>query len=510
MKWPKTRWSQVTYIAFAFAIVYFVAVVGTQIHWRGNWGWEWPNWLRDTANAALAVALMIISIWYGGILTDFYDKLTGFGITEVRQDRHGADPTLNKLWIDRISGSDEVTIVGTLSQGWFVIAIPNLEDLFNRSKKPKKFRVCLLDPFGKVWRSKIELGQSSHEQFLRDATQVFRNLCKLIVDYPDRIVVQLYDTEAISCVIARGAIYLGLYLPRTERKEIPEFSISGGSFLGDKVSESVNKLKNSAPEINPDGLNKYIKTMEKHFITSREAFWGDPEVFCDFCKEHYGLPSEFSRRYPSFGKTRIVSGSEDFFLVPSLGQMMEDHTLIVTKAHVTSSAQLDAKALEELTTILSKFQVDAGKNGKCHLCFEHGVPFESTIHGGCGICHCHIHSLPVQQPDYNPISNLEQFLKKKGCKFSKHDLASWSEVHKFSENSYLCVQSGSLPPIAFVFDIGQQIQSQLMREFIAENCPSARTDWDWRSAKDEPATLQSTCDHLNKILIEAAVPSTRQ
>src|SRR5437016_6193072 len=101
-------------------------------------------------------------------------------------------------------------------------------------------------PLARVWRSKIESGQSLHERFLRDSTQVFSNLCDLMADpqanQGDRISVRLYDTDPLSCVVARGAIYLGLYLPRTERKEIPEFTISGGSFLGDKVyAESVKK-----------------------------------------------------------------------------------------------------------------------------------------------------------------------------------------------------------------------------------------------------------------------------
>src|SRR2546421_2106464 len=113
MAWPKTRWGKVTLVAWIFAISYVFAILATQPKWVPGWGWTWPEWVRDITNAGLAVALMIISIWYGGVLTNFYDKLTGFGISEVRVDRHGADPMLTKLWLDRIRGSEEVTIVGT-------------------------------------------------------------------------------------------------------------------------------------------------------------------------------------------------------------------------------------------------------------------------------------------------------------------------------------------------------------------------------------------------------------
>jgi diadenosine tetraphosphate (Ap4A) HIT family hydrolase len=400
MKLPKTRWATVTLFARIFTGLYILAIIVTQPHWGPNWGWDWPGWVRDITGAILAVAIMILTIWYGGILTNFYDLLTGFGISAVRVDRHGADPMQTKVWMDRIEGSEEVVIVGTLSQGWFVVAQENLKTYLSKSKQPKCIRVCLLDPFGKVWRSKVDSGQPIHDRFLREATQVFRNLSDLMTSHPDRIVVRLYDTDPLSCVVARGAIYLGLYLPRTERKEIPEFTISRGSFLGDKVyAESLNKLQRSAPEVKGEGLKQYIITMERHFTASREAFWSDPAVFCDFCKERQSLPSEFSRRYPDL--SRIIPAKKSFFMVPSLGQIVKDHALIVSNAHVTSSAQLEADARRELAEIFEILEARADKENKTQLFFEHGVPYEGTVHGGCGICHCHIHALPVESTKDN-------------------------------------------------------------------------------------------------------------
>src|SRR5258706_4713940 len=102
----KTHWGTVTFISWLFLIGYLIAVVVTQVY---PWKLTWYDWVRDITNAVLAVAITLLSIRYGGILTDFYSKLTGFGISEVRVDRHGADPMLTKLWIDRIQGSEEVT-----------------------------------------------------------------------------------------------------------------------------------------------------------------------------------------------------------------------------------------------------------------------------------------------------------------------------------------------------------------------------------------------------------------
>src|SRR6266852_899639 len=93
MKWPETRWERLTFYAWAFTGLYLLAIVVTQPGWEwvtGN-SLKWPDWLRDITSAGLAVALMIVSISYGGVLTNYYEKLTGFGISEVRVDRRGAD-----------------------------------------------------------------------------------------------------------------------------------------------------------------------------------------------------------------------------------------------------------------------------------------------------------------------------------------------------------------------------------------------------------------------------------
>lgn len=203
-----------------------------------------------------------------------------------------------------------------------------------------------------------------------------------------------------------------------------------------------------------------------------------------------------------------LTGFATFLVLGSLGQMVTDHALIVSNAHLTSSAQLNKEAIQELNQILSKLQALAENSRRGHLVFEHGVPSEGTSYGGCGICHCHIHSLPVEKPDYNPTPDLEAFLRKKNCKFERRDLSSWDEIRELAKNSYLCVKVGKNAPAVFVFDFGQRVESQLMRQFLAENCPNAKTDWDWRSTKDNAEELQKTCERINTALIEAPVSST--
>src|SRR6266436_670644 len=103
-----SRWGTVTLLSWLFVIGYLIAVIITQVY---PWKWRWYDWVRDITNAVLAVAITLLSIRYGGILTDFYSKLTGFGISEVRVDRRGADSQSTPLWMDRISGAEETVIV---------------------------------------------------------------------------------------------------------------------------------------------------------------------------------------------------------------------------------------------------------------------------------------------------------------------------------------------------------------------------------------------------------------
>jgi len=326
-KW-ETRWDKISTVSTVFAICYFLAIFITQPEWKAGWGWKWPDWVRDVTNAFLAVAITILSIRYSGILTDFYSRLTGFGISEVREDRRGADSESTDRWITRISGSTETEIIGTLSRGWFVVAYDNLDNLLSTSEK-MKLKICLLDPFGKVWRSKVESGQDDYKKFLHEADQVFWNLRELMKRHSGRVSVQLYDSEPISCVLARGAIYLGLYLPRTSRKTIPEFTISNGSFLGSKVAESITRIRSAAPSVKHDVLEDYRNIMVKYNNVAKEEFWSDPDVYCDFCKEPKLFPSEVSRRYPKLiDGGRIAIRKEHCFIVPTLGQLVEDHALV--------------------------------------------------------------------------------------------------------------------------------------------------------------------------------------
>jgi len=110
--------------------------------------------IKDAMTAAFSVALLFMSIRYSGLFVDFHRKLTAFGITDVRANRKGQDPALTPMWIERISDSPEVLIIGTKARGWFIKAKDELDHFLTaNSRTISKFEVYLLDPRAQAWRA---------------------------------------------------------------------------------------------------------------------------------------------------------------------------------------------------------------------------------------------------------------------------------------------------------------------------------------------------------------------
>jgi diadenosine tetraphosphate (Ap4A) HIT family hydrolase len=495
----KTAWDKVVRCALIFGVGYPIVLLTVALNGRALLAS-----VKGLGDAGFAVSLMIVTIWYGGIITDFYSKLTGFGIIDFRVNRRGQDPDRTSVWMERIQDSKVVTIVGTLSRGWFIQAHENLDVLLKQQTELTDFEVFLLDPFGKIWRAMVESGYR-HEEFLEDAIAVFRRLHDLAANHETKFHVYLYDTEPMSCVIARGAIYLGLYLPGMSKKQIPEFTISVGNFLGDKIGESVLKMRDSAAPVTAKIIDTYRTIMKGHATAPREDFWNDPLVYCDFCKEAHSLPSTFARHFVRFRESRIIPTGESFFVMPSLGPLVNDHALLVPRQHVTSSAKLPEKDLHAMLGIADRWTQHITDANVVPLIFEHGTPSDDTAHGGCGICHCHLHLLAIKQAQAGDFMiKFEDFLREKKYPVVAAELPSWNDVGGYSKDAYLNIRIGAEKPRVFRFN-GAPVESQLMRKFLVSKVIGGEVEWDWRSGK--PVTTDAANAELKASIerITAAV-----
>lgn len=209
---------------------------------------------------------------------------------------------------------------------------------------------------------------------------------------------------------------------------------------------------------------------------------------CDFCDEFRGgRQNAFAFRYEGRLQHRILSSSENFVVMPSLGQIAEGHLLITPVKHYLALADVPQANRSELDVLLNKVQITLREAyGDC-VCFEHGVRSPS---GGCGISHAHMHLVPATNE-----SGFFDRLK------SQHDFVhvrSVTEVDKYLNGSpYLFVETAD--ELRYAAAVGP-IPSQYLRKQLADALGSVC--WDWKRVGVEESLIAVT-RQLSKSFAEA-------
>jgi len=117
---------------------------------------------------------------------------------------------------------------------------------------------------------------------------------------------------------------------------------------------------------------------------------------CDFCNEFYLRGEDlFTRRVQGRLRSRVVFSNRELRVVPSLGEIVPGHLLVVPSYHVTAGVHFheeDGAALGGISSRISA--VYRGKFGVAPIFFEHGDPTGRELaHGQC-VDHAHIHAVP--------------------------------------------------------------------------------------------------------------------
>lgn len=211
---------------------------------------------------------------------------------------------------------------------------------------------------------------------------------------------------------------------------------------------------------------------------------------CDFCDEFAGgSQNAFVHRYGRVDG-RIVMASAYFRIVPTLGQVVGGHLLIVPVQHFCALADLPSVQVDELDYLCGRVRSTLKDvYGEC-IFFEHGVRGSGS--GGCGIDHAHMHALPVVANGVLDILTREFG----GCVI--HDLVDIKGAVK-QESSYVFYEDSSAG--RHVFPV-KELPSQYMRKLVAESI--GRCDWDWRKYRQEPELI-STLERLTPLLSPAAI-----
>jgi diadenosine tetraphosphate (Ap4A) HIT family hydrolase len=212
-------------------------------------------------------------------------------------------------------------------------------------------------------------------------------------------------------------------------------------------------------------------------LDTREGASGTTPQNCEFCDEFGGgVNNGFYARYQDCPKTRILLSTENFYVVPSVGQLVDGYLLVLPKDHYTTLDELTTELVAELADTSERVRAALSEiYGSC-VCFEHGA--RGPLNGGCGIYHAHLHIVPL-----SGISDPAESLK---LKFPFAELVHLREIghRSASLSSYLFYQDSDAR--LYLFDTGP-LPSQYMRKLLAD---ALRTqDWDWRTAGREERLL---------------------
>lgn len=200
---------------------------------------------------------------------------------------------------------------------------------------------------------------------------------------------------------------------------------------------------------------------------------------CDFCDEFSGgKENAFSRIYGQELKSRALLHSQGFVVVPSLGQIVEGHLLIVPRWHYTALADMPPRLIVELSQLYGRVRVALSQTYGPTLFFEHGV--RGTDSGGCGIDHAHLHGVPFKCFG-EPIEELKK-------RHSFKSIAGISEIRKGAppNSSYLYYEETNGKAWMCETDF---IPSQYVRKLLAESLGT--NSWDWRVCGREQSLVSS-------------------
>lgn len=169
-------------------------------------------------------------------------------------------------------------------------------------------------------------------------------------------------------------------------------------------------------------------------------------------------------------RERILFESENFYVMVSLGPIVEGYLLIVSKEHIGACFHLPKEYFDEFIRVKAKVQDILTKvYGGC-IFYEHGKVGTSLTmgedHRHC--FHSHLHCIPVKL-NLNNIIQQELEIIEFSCLKDTYDF-----VYKNDVRRYLLVEDETIG----LYLPSESLQSQYLRYKLA-NQLGRQNDWDW-------------------------------
>ena len=191
---------------------------------------------------------------------------------------------------------------------------------------------------------------------------------------------------------------------------------------------------------------------------------------------------------------RTVYRSENFFVIPTLGQFVTGYLLIIPFQHIMSNGELSSEYLEDFQTVLNDIEYILKltyPQSKHFLVWENGSGTSGKGKAKDSLVHSHVHIAPSSL-------TADEIKEVAGFPFEEIRI---TDLPKFKEHSYLLMRSSDPKKWLINNDPKVYIPRQYVRQLIAEEYNISGDAWNWRTHPFEEnmhQTIRDISDALQK------------
>ena len=164
----------------------------------------------------------------------------------------------------------------------------------------------------------------------------------------------------------------------------------------------------------------------------------------------------------------ILDAKNHFYLLPTVGSLVDGYILVVSKRHINSMSELTKNEMDEYNFIIEKYRnIFRDIYGKYPIVFEHGSPVSDNSIRANSVIHAHSHIVNhayldepkiIKRLNFKPIQRIEDI--------------------KSNENYIMYINNNNFKYVTYNFEP----ISQLMRKLIAKDL-KYEDKFDWKKEK---------------------------
>ncbi len=183
----------------------------------------------------------------------------------------------------------------------------------------------------------------------------------------------------------------------------------------------------------------------------------------------------------------IIYESENFFVIPTLGQFIPGYLLIIPHQHIMSNAELDNITRQELLDVMEDIKYILKLTYDCSkvLVWENGTGNSGQGKAKDSVVHAHTHIAPSY---LTPLD----IKKMSGFKFQE---ISTKELSAFNQHSYLLIKDIN-DKWLINNDSNVYIPRQYIRQLLANEYKIPGEQWNWREYPFKDQIYQTHSDIL--------------